>query len=95
MATLGWNAKTTSKKQSTNCIWTAGKHLNPPSYKRYGTARTSIKKQLKKANKGFTHNNTRGEANTQHSHTNETTPQFRGCQILLGKLEQKWEASSP
>ena len=22
---------------------------------------------------------------------NETTPQFRGCQALLGKLEQKWE----
>ena len=46
------------------------------------------------ANKGFTHNNTRGEANTKHSCTMKQHLSSGDVKFIWGKLEQKWEMSN-
>ena len=67
MATLGWNTKTTSKKQNTNCIWDNWQALQFTFRHNAIAQPTQAWRNIKK--KGFTCNTTRGQANTKHSCT--------------------------
>ena len=93
MATLGWNIKTTSKKQNTNCFCTIGKHSNPPSYKQLRHSLHKHKETLKKSKQRLYVQHHQRASKHQTLMHKETTPRFRSYQTLWGKLGQKWEVS--